>query len=195
MPGPATTHALQIVRQTLDKMAGGGIYDHLGGGFARYSTDARWLVPHFEKMLYDNALLASTYLEAYQTTGDAEYARVARETLDYILSRMTSPEGGFHATEDADSEGEEGKYYVWTLAEIESVLGPDRARTFAYVYDVTPSGNWEGKTILNLPKSIAQAARMLGRDEGELRADLDEDRARLFDARSRRIAPGRTRRS
>ena len=121
-------HALHMVRHTLDKMARGGIYDHLGGGFARYSTDERWLVPHFEKMLYDNALLASVYLEAYQATGDPEYARVARETLDYVLGRMTGPEGGFYATEDADSEGEEGKYYVWSLAEVRDVLGPERAK-------------------------------------------------------------------
>src|SRR5205085_952331 len=140
--------ALQAVRLTLDKMARGGIYDHLGGGFARYATDARWLVPHFEKMLYDNALLASVYLEAYQATGDPEYARVARQTLDYLLGRMTGPEGGIYSTEDADSEGEEGKYYVWTLAEVNAVLGPERAKTFAYVYDVTEAGNWEGNNIL-----------------------------------------------
>ena len=108
--------ALQVVRHTLDKMARGGIYDHLGGGFARYSTDDRWLVPHFEKMLYDNALLASVYLEAYQVTRDAEFGRVARETMDYVLGRMTGAEGGFYSTEDADSEGVEGKYYVWSLA-------------------------------------------------------------------------------
>ena len=183
-------HALHMVRHTLDKMARGGIYDHLGGGFARYSTDERWLVPHFEKMLYDNALLASVYLEAYQATGDPEYARVARETMDYILGRMTGPEGGFHATEDADSEGVEGKYYVWTLAEVRDVLGPDRAKEFAYVYDVTEHGNWEEKNILNLPRPIAQAAKLLGRDEGELRKALDEDRARLLEARSRRVPPG-----
>jgi uncharacterized protein len=183
-------HALHMVRHTLDKMARGGIYDHLGGGFARYSTDERWLAPHFEKMLYDNALLSSVYLEAYQATGDPEYARVARETMDYILGRMTSPEGGFHATEDADSEGVEGKYYVWTLAEIRDVLGPDRAKEFAYVYDVTEHGNWEEKNILNLPKPIAQAAKLLGRDEDELRKALDEDRAELLEARSRRVPPG-----
>jgi uncharacterized protein YyaL (SSP411 family) len=184
-------HALHMVRQTLDKMARGGIYDHLGGGFARYSTDARWLVPHFEKMLYDNALLASAYLEAYQATGDAEFARVARETLDYVLDRMTGPEGGLYSTEDADSEGEEGKFYVWTLDEVEAVLGPERAKAFAYVYDVTGPGNWEGKNILNLPKPIAQAAKLLGRDEAELRARLAEDRARLLAVRDRRVPPGK----
>jgi uncharacterized protein YyaL (SSP411 family) len=184
-------HALHMVRQTLEKMARGGIYDHLGGGFARYSTDARWLVPHFEKMLYDNALLASTYLEAYQATGDPELARVARETMDYILDRMTTAKGGFCATEDADSEGEEGKYYVWTAAEIGAVLGPERAKTFTYVYDVTETGNWEGKNILNLPKTLTQAAKILGRDEGELRAGLAEDRARLLEVRDRRVPPGK----
>jgi uncharacterized protein YyaL (SSP411 family) len=184
-------HALHMVRHTLDKMARGGIYDHLGGGFARYSTDARWLAPHFEKMLYDNALLADVYLEAYQATGDAGYAQVARETLDYILGRMTGPKGGIYATEDADSEGVEGKYYVWTLAELNEILGADRAKTFAYIYDVTEAGNWEHKNILNLPKTIAQAARMLGRDESELRRELDEDRARLLAVRDRRVPPGK----
>jgi uncharacterized protein len=184
-------HALHMVRLSLDKMARGGIYDHLGGGFARYATDARWLVPHFEKMLYDNALLASSYLEAYQLTGDPEYARVARETMDYVLGRMTDTEGGIYSTEDADSEGQEGKYYVWTLAEVREVLGPDRAKDFAYVYDVTESGNWEHANILNLPKPIAQAAKLLGRDEDELRARLAEDRARLLAARERRVPPGK----
>ena len=110
-------------------MARGGIYDHLGGGFARYSTDERWLVPHFEKMLYDNALLASVYTEAFQLTGEARYSQVARETLDYLLGRMTAAEGAFYSTEDADSEGEEGKYYVWSLPEINQVLGLERGKT------------------------------------------------------------------
>src|SRR4051812_36847335 len=150
-------HALHMVRQTLDRMARGGIYDHLGGGFARYSTDDRWLVPHFEKMLYDNALLTSAYLEAYQVTKDPEYARVADETLNYVLGRMTAPDGGFYATEDADSEGVEGKYYVWSLAEVKEILGPARAEAFAYGYDVTEHGNWEEQNILNLPKPLGQA--------------------------------------
>jgi uncharacterized protein YyaL (SSP411 family) len=183
--------ALGMVRQTLDKMARGGIYDHLLGGFARYSTDERWLVPHFEKMLYDNALLAQVYLEAYQATAEPEFARVARETLDYVLGRMTSTEGGFYSTEDADSEGVEGKFYVWSLAEIREILGKERAETFAEAYDVTEGGNWEGQNILNLPRSLAQVAGMLGRDEAGLRSDLDEDRARLLEARDRRVPPGK----
>ncbi len=183
--------SLHAARVTLDKMARGGIYDHLGGGFARYSTDERWLAPHFEKMLYDNALLTSTYLEAFQLTGDPQYAETARETMDYVLGRMTDPEGGIYSTEDADSEGVEGKYYVWSLAELESILGADRARTFARVYDVTPSGNWEGHNILNLPRPIDQAAGQLGRSETELRADLAEDRSKLLAARALRVPPGK----
>jgi uncharacterized protein YyaL (SSP411 family) len=185
------TASLHAARHSLDKMARGGIYDHLGGGFARYSTDDRWLVPHFEKMLYDNALLGTAYLEAYQLTRDPEFARVARETLDYVLSRMTSPEGGFYSTEDADSEGVEGKYYVWSLDEIRQVLGPEEGKTFAYVHDLTEHGNWEDTNILNLPKTLAQAATMLGREERELRAELAESRAKLLEVRNRRVPPGK----
>jgi uncharacterized protein YyaL (SSP411 family) len=184
-------HSLHIVRHTLDHMARGGIYDHLGGGFARYSTDERWLVPHFEKMLYDNALLATTYLEAFQLTGEVEFARVTRETMDYVLGRMTSPEGGVYATEDADSEGVEGKFYVWTLAEVREVLGDDRAAVFARVYDVTDRGNWEGHSILNLPAPIAAVAPLLGKDDATLRAELDACRADLLAAREKRVPPGK----
>ena len=183
--------ALHVVRHTLDKMARGGIYDHLGGGFARYSTDDRWLVPHFEKMLYDNALLASAYLEAYQLTHDADFGRVARETMDYVLGRMTDPEGAFYSTEDADSEGVEGKYYVWSLAEVARVLGADRPRHFAYVYDVTEQGNWEEHNILNLPRTIGQAAKLLGRDEDQLRNELDACRAELLAVRDERVPPAK----
>jgi uncharacterized protein YyaL (SSP411 family) len=183
--------SLRAARLTLDKMARGGIYDHLGGGFARYSTDERWLVPHFEKMLYDNALLATTYLEAHQLTRDPEYARVACETLDYVLGQMTDPEGGFYSTEDADSEGVEGKYYVWTLEELTAALGPDRARVFAEVYDVSATGNWEGRNILNLPRPIAESAATLGLDAEALRRDLAADRARLLGLRDRRVPPGK----
>ncbi len=118
-----------MVRLSLEKMASGGIYDHLAGGFARYSVDERWLVPHFEKMLYDNALLANAYLDAHLASGDAEFARITRETLDYVLNTMTDAAGGFYSTEDADSDGVEGKFYVWTPDEIATVLGPDRAAT------------------------------------------------------------------
>jgi len=183
--------ALAISRLTLDKMASGGMYDHLGGGFHRYSTDERWLVPHFEKMLYDNALLVPAYLEAFQVTGDPAYARVVRETLDYVLREMTQPAGGFYSTQDADSEGEEGKFFVWTEAEIESLMGPADARVFNYCYDVSADGNWEGHTILNRPKTDAQAAKALAIDEAELAAVLARGRQKLFDVRSKRIAPGR----
>jgi uncharacterized protein len=184
-------HALQVVRHTLDKMARGGIYDHLAGGFARYSTDDRWLVPHFEKMLYDNALLCSTYLEAFQATGDVELLRVAREMMDYVLDRMTGAEGAFYSTEDADSEGVEGKYYVWSRAEVEKVLGSDRAQTFSYVYDVSHDGNWEDHNILNLPRTIDQAAKLLGRDVNALRSELASSRQALLAARASRVPPGR----
>ncbi|HEY4232153.1 MAG TPA: thioredoxin domain-containing protein [Lacipirellulaceae bacterium] len=182
---------LDIVRLTLDRMAAGGIYDQLGGGFARYSTDARWLVPHFEKMLYDNALLTRAYLDAYLVTGDANYARVVRETLDYVLREMTDSAGGFYSTEDADSEGEEGIYYTWTPDEIEAVLGEERGTTFGRVYDVTDSGNFEGRSILNLPKTLEQCAQILNRAPADLAAELADGRERLLAARATRVRPGR----
>jgi uncharacterized protein len=181
--------ALHVVRFTLDKMARGGIYDHLGGGFARYSTDERWLAPHFEKMLYDNALLSSVYLEAFQLTGDAGSGQVAREIMDYVLGRMTGAHGAFHSTEDADSEGVEGKYYVWSLAEITELLGADRAKTFCYVYDITQSGNWEDHNIINLPRPIEQCAKLLARDQVELESELAASRALLLAAREKRVPP------
>jgi uncharacterized protein YyaL (SSP411 family) len=182
---------LDMVRLTLDRMAAGGIYDHLGGGFARYSVDARWLVPHFEKMLYDNALLAGAYLDAYLVTGDGNYARVVRETLDYVIRDMTDPAGGFYSTEDADSEGHEGVFYTWTPDEIEAVLGKERGKTFCRVYDVTDVGNFEGRSILNLPKTLEQCAKILGRDYGDLLLELYEDYAKLSVAREERVRPGR----
>ncbi|MFO0908294.1 MAG: thioredoxin domain-containing protein [Isosphaeraceae bacterium] len=183
--------ALQAVRLTLDRMAQGGIYDHLGGGFARYSTDERWLVPHFEKMLYDNALLSATYVEAYQLMGEPRYLEVVRETFDYVLGRMTDPAGGFYSTEDADSEGVEGKYYVWSLAEVEALLGPERSRTFAAVYDVSAQGNWEHHNILNLKRPLAEAATALHREPAELAGELRESRAILLAAREQRVPPGK----
>ena len=184
-------HLLEMVTTTLDRMAAGGIYDHLGGGFHRYSVDAGWLVPHFEKMLYDNALLAVCYLEAWQVTGRPDYAAVVRQTLDYVLRDMTDPQGGFTSAEDADSEGEEGKFYVWTPGEIEAVLGQDRAKAFCYVYDVTPQGNFEGRNILNRPKTIDRCAGLLGRDPEGLGEELAGSRARLLAARAQRVRPGR----
>jgi uncharacterized protein YyaL (SSP411 family) len=184
--------ALEMVRVTLDHMARGGIYDHLGGGFARYSTDERWLVPHFEKMLYDNALLVPCYLEAFQATGEPFYREVADETLGWVLREMTSPDGPFYSTLDADSEGEEGKFYVWTAAEIEQILCPEDAELFNAVYGVEPEGNWEeGKNILHRVKTFAQYARLNGLSEADLRARLDACRRKLFEVRSRRIWPGR----
>ncbi len=144
------TEALQMVEKTLDSMYLGGIYDHVGAGFARYSTDRRWLVPHFEKMLYDNALLALAYLEAWQATAKNKYAETAKGIFSYILREMTSPEGAFYSAEDADSEGEEGKFYLWTPKEIREVLGDEEGSRFCRDYDITPEGNFAGKSIPNL---------------------------------------------
>ena len=145
---------LQMVAATLDGMAAGGIFDHLGGGFHRYTVDARWLTPHFEKMLYDNALLALGYVEAWQATGQPRYAAVARQTLDYLLADLSDPQGGFYSAEDADSEGREGTFYLWTPREVEAVLEPEIAKTFCRVYDVTDEGNFEGRNILHLSRPL-----------------------------------------
>ncbi len=153
---------LGMAELTLQKMANGGLYDQVGGGFHRYSVDDVWLVPHFEKMLYDNALLARVYLAAYQTTGNHFYRHIAEETLDYITREMTSSEGGFYSTQDADSEGEEGKFYVWTPAEVVSVLGEDDAKLFNRLHDVTARGNFEGHNILHLERSVETFARASG---------------------------------
>ena len=155
----------KLITTTLDKMARGGIYDHLGGGFARYSVDEKWLVPHFEKMLYDNALLASVYADAYRLWGNPEHAQVVRETLDYVLRDMSDDSGAYYSTEDADSEGVEGKFYVWSPAEIIEVLGQHRGQQFCDCYDVSEMGNFEGASILNLPNSIAQFANLHQLDE------------------------------
>ena len=183
--------ALAAVETTLRRMADGGIYDHLGGGFARYSVDAYWLVPHFEKMLYDNALLARIYLEAHQATGDPFHRRVAEETLDYVLRDMTSPEGGFYSAEDADSEGEEGKFYVWTPTEIEGVLDPDDARLALRFWDVTEGGNFEGKNILNVPRPLEVVADEFGISPEELWERIVGIREKLLAFRGERVRPGR----
>ena len=182
---------LKIVTTTLDRMAAGGIYDHLGGGFHRYCVDERWLVPHFEKMLYDNAMLAACYLEAWQATGKEEYAVVVRQTLDYLLRDMTDPHGGLYSGEDADSEGQEGKFYLWTPGEIEAALGPEAARLVCRVYDVTEVGNFEGRNILNLLRPLEVEAKLLGREPALLTAKLDTARQELLVARAKRVRPGR----
>ncbi|HET6324160.1 MAG TPA: thioredoxin domain-containing protein, partial [Planctomycetaceae bacterium] len=181
----------RMPEKTLDSMALGGMYDLVGGGFHRYSVDRRWLVPHFEKMLYDNALLASTYLDAFQATGEPRFATIVRETMDYVLREMTHSDGGFYSTQDADSEGAEGKFFVWTKDEIESVLAPEESRVLCYCYDVTPEGNWEGHNILNRVKTTAQAARVLGLSEADLDLLLISGRKKLFERREQRVHPGR----
>jgi hypothetical protein len=182
---------LDIVELTLRKMAHGGMYDQLGGGFHRYSTDAYWLAPHFEKMLYDNALLSRLYLNAYQLTRNPEYRRIVEETLDYVAREMTDPAGGFYSTQDADSEGEEGKFFVWTAAEIQAELGEEAGDHFCVAYDVSPMGNWEGHSILWLKRPLSESAAELGLTEDALRAELAGSRARLFAQREERIKPGR----
>ena len=176
---------------TLRMMASGGIYDQLGGGFHRYSVDGQWLVPHFEKMLYDNALLVPLALDLFQITGDADFARVARETADYLLREMRHPEGGFYSTQDADSEGHEGKFFVWTPEEVQAVLGPDDAALFCRAYDVTPHGNFEGKNILHVVLREDALAVEFGRPIAEIGARLVDARRRLFLAREKRIKPFR----
>jgi uncharacterized protein YyaL (SSP411 family)/aryl-alcohol dehydrogenase-like predicted oxidoreductase len=181
---------LGMAQKTLDAMAMGGIYDQLGGGFARYSTDDRWLVPHFEKMLYDNAQLARVYLEAFQLTRDGTYQRVAVETMDYVLREMTHPEGGFYSATDADSEGEEGKFFVWTPAEIKAALGEEKGARFCTFFDVTEEGNWEGKSVLNVPRPLEEVAGELSIEPPELLAEILASRHILLKVRSQRVAPG-----
>jgi uncharacterized protein YyaL (SSP411 family) len=190
--------ALFMARHTLDRMAMGGIYDHLGGGFARYSTDARWLVPHFEKMLYDNALLTVAYAEAFRATGDPLYRSVIDDTLGWVRREMTSPEGPFYSTLDADSEGVEGKFYAWTAHEVEQVLGTEDAEVFGQVYGVEPDGNWQDPhghgppraNILHRTKTIGQCAKLLKLGEAELRDLLARCRAKLLRVREKRVRPG-----
>jgi hypothetical protein len=183
--------ALEIVESSLQHMANGGIYDQLGGGFHRYSVDAAWLVPHFEKMLYDNALLSRLYLHAYLVTGKPIYRRIVEETLDYVIREMTSPEGGFYSTQDADSEGEEGKFFLWTPQEIEKRLSPQDARLFMIYYDVTPQGNFEDKNILHVSRDVQAVANELGLRVEEAEDSLKRSREILFNERELRVRPGR----
>jgi uncharacterized protein YyaL (SSP411 family) len=184
--------ALAMLTHTLDVMAKAGMYDHLGGGFHRYATDERWLVPHFEKMLYDQALISRVYLDAYKITGNPEYERIVCETLDYVLRDLCDSDGAFYAAEDADSEGHEGKFYVWTPKEIQAILGKDQARVFLAYYGVTDSGNYEhGQSILNVTQSLDALAIDLGMTKDKIQARLDEAQAILFKIRDKRIRPHR----
>jgi uncharacterized protein len=167
------------------------MYDHVGGGFARYAVDAQWLVPHFEKMLYDNALLARAYLHAWQATGDDAHRAVVEDVLRYLLREMRGPEGGFYSAQDADSEGEEGLFYVWTPAEIDEVLGGEDGALVRGFYGVTEAGNFEGSNILHVERDVAAAAADLGVDERHLGDVLARSRERLYEARARRVWPGR----
>ena len=177
--------------RTLDKMARGGIFDQIGGGFHRYSTDARWLVPHFEKMLYDNALVPINYAEAYQITRKKFYLEVMQKILDFVLREMRSPEGGFYSAYDADSEGVEGRYYTWTKSEIVKILGGTAdADLFCLYYDVTDGGNWEGQTILCNNVALSTAAFKIGMSEDDAAKSIEDSAEKLLEARSRRTAPG-----
>ncbi len=183
--------ALEMVKKTCDEMAHGGIFDQLGGGFHRYTVDAIWLVPHFEKMLYDNAQLTRVYLHLYQVTGDEFYREIAERTLEYIRREMLDESGGFYSSQDADSEGVEGKFFVWTVGEVEELLGPDEAPVFCFYYDVADSGNFEGKNILNIKNTIAETAAAFGFSETETVSKLEKGRQKLFDEREKRIKPFR----
>ncbi|WP_331489727.1 thioredoxin domain-containing protein [Tepidibacter hydrothermalis] len=177
--------ALEIVEKTLESMYKGGIFDHIGFGFSRYSTDRKWLVPHFEKMLYDNALIVITYLEVYQLTQNDLYKQIADKIFTYVLRDMTSNEGGFYSAEDADSEGEEGKFYVWNKEEVKSVLGKEYGEMFCKHYDITNDGNFEGKSIPNLIKTSLSETE----NDIDLKEKLDECRDKLFKYRLDRIHP------
>ena len=179
----------EFALKTLNKMAKGGIFDQIGGGFHRYSTDAKWLVPHFEKMLYDNGLIPVNYAEAYQITKDPFYLEVLEKTLDYVLREMTMPEGGFYSAYDADSEGIEGKFYVWKKSEIKAILGDD-ADIFCLFYDVTDGGNWEGNNILCNNLNISTVAFNFGITEDKVREILKSSSEKLLKERSKRIMPG-----
>ena len=180
----------EFVFKTLLKMANGGIYDQVGGGFHRYSTDSRWLVPHFEKMLYDNALLPVVYVESYQITRDPKYLEVVNQTLWYVIREMTSNEGGFYSAQDADSEGEEGKYYVWSKDEIKQILEND-SELFCLYYNVAQGGNFEGHNILHNSINLSSVSFQFGKSESETKEILQRCKEKLYEARTKRIPPGR----
>lgn len=183
------TRSLFLVEKTLDMMHRGGIYDHVGGGFSRYSTDEQWLIPHFEKMLYDNAILVYTYLLAWQATKRPLFAEVCQETCDYILKEMTHAEGGFFSAEDADSEGKEGYFYTWDPEEIQAILPEESANLFCDFYNVTPEGNFEGRSVLHMTQEIEEYASELEMEPNLLKARLDAAKRIVFRARNERPHP------
>jgi uncharacterized protein YyaL (SSP411 family) len=185
-----TQHALEIAADSFRRMARGGIYDQVGGGFHRYAVDAIWLVPHFEKMLYDNALLARLGVHLWQATGNAEIRRVTEETLEWATREMLSPEGGFYSSLDADSEGEEGKFYVWSLEEVGQALGPDAALVGTY-WGVSAAGNFEGHNILYVPNDPSAVAAREGVEPSKLQEVVARARAILYERRAARVWPGR----
>jgi len=180
-----------IITNTLFKMARGGMYDQVGGGFHRYSVDARWLVPHFEKMLYDNALLARLYTRAWQWTKEPFFAQIANETLGFVQREMMSEDGGFFSTLDADSEGEEGKFFVWSRGEVMDILGPEEGRVFSALFDITDRGNWEGHNILNVPRDPESVVADLGISIEQLNDIALRGKCKLYGTRSKRVWPGR----
>jgi len=182
---------LDMVIHTLTKMGEGGIYDHLGGGFHRYSVDAKWLVPHFEKMLYDNAQLVRIYSQVYCITKDTFFKQIVDETVTYLLREMLVPEGGFYSTQDADSEGEEGKFFVWTLQQVNELLGEERGEIFCRIYDVSEQGNFEEKNILHPILTVEQASKFFRRDRGEIEALIADGKRTLFLEREKRVKPFR----
>jgi uncharacterized protein YyaL (SSP411 family) len=180
-----------FVMFSADKMAAGGIYDHLGGGFARYSTDQKWLVPHFEKMLYDNALLTQLYAELYQVSGNIKYLKIVEKILEYVIAEMTSSDGGFYSAQDADSEGEEGKFYVWSKQEIDKVLEDTIVSDiFCEYYGITEAGNFEGKNILNIRTSLESLAQKYHMTIEAIEGILSDASKKLFEVRSKRVRPG-----
>src|SRR2546426_2137552 len=186
-----SSEALEMVQHTCREMAEGGMYDQLGGGFHRYSTDAKWLVPHFEKMLYDNALLSRLYLHLYQLTHDPFAHRIAEETLDYVLREMTDKGGGFYSTQDADSEGHEGKFFVCSRDEIDRALGKEDSALFCAYYDVTTTGNFEGLNILHVSGPVEEVAADFNVPIQRFNEVLDRGRKLLFQIREQRVKPGR----
>ena len=182
---------LEMVTHTLTKMAQGGIYDHVGGGFHRYSVDAKWLVPHFEKMLYDNAQLVRIYAQVYCVTGEPFYKQVVDETMTYLIREMLHTEGGFYSTQDADSEGEEGKFFVWTEAEITRILGEEASEIFCRIYDVSEEGNFEEKNILHPILTLEQASKFFRRDPKAIESLVSDAKVKLFEEREKRIKPFR----